>query len=280
MKKAPDGDKSRQGDLIANGKDVDSATRELISAVETLGILIEENEEVLRNDALLYPVEDDDAGLIDDPPFAEDLAFMSAPKAPPPGRHLDLFDIPAAPFDEPYDDDQDAYVDAGAADGLGDAPDVDALKDELIADLNALIDIGLRRVTDSAREHMTQEVSQELSTTAQVASPAIADDDPPDTMSLSQAVGDLLSRYGLADRGNDSFYRELKAELNGVLGDGIERIRRDLEAVLQARIAARAELQWQAQSAARERQIPARNDLPGRLESGDQNRDNPPEEFP
>jgi hypothetical protein len=268
------------------GKVVDIATRDLINAVETLGNLIEENEEALRSDALMHPV-DDDAGH-DDPPFAEDLSFMPSFKSKPdtPGRHLDLFDVPAAPFDEPYDD-ADDYPDDdagdagdGGGDGWGDAPDVEELKDELIADLNALIDIGLRRVTDSAREHMTQEVSQELTTKPPLAPPGAGDDDPADTMSLSQAVGDLLSRYGLADRGNDSFYRELKQELDGVLADGIERIRRDLEAVLQARIAARAESQWLAMSAARERQIPGRADDADRLERPERNGDNPPEEFP
>lgn len=276
MTKEPDGKNPARRSGVAGGKDADIATRELIDAVEKLGNLIETNEEALRNDALLHPADDDDGSLGDDPPFAEDLSFLSAAKARP-GRHLDLFDIPAAPFDEPYDDPEDFPEDA--ADEAGEAPDVEALKGELIADLNALIDIGLRRVTDSAREHLTQEVSQELSTQP-VASPAAGDDDPADSISLSQAVGDLMSRYGLADRGNDRFYRDLKQELDGILADGIERIRRDLEAVLQARIAARAESQWLAQSAARERQNPGRAEDADRLERPQRNGDNPPKEFP
>jgi hypothetical protein len=272
---------SRAGEAVIS-------THQLLEAVDTLGKLIEDNEDALRVDAELHPINDDSAAAAD---FADDGIFATPQPRRRTPHHLDLFDIPAAPFDEPLDEsmEEDLVDDEYAAnsDAWSREPDVETLKQELIGDLNALIEIGLRRVTDSAREHMAQEFSQQLSGNSPTSSMAPARspvDDVEDAMSLSQAVGDLLSRYGLADRGHDAFYCALKTELDKVVSKGIEQIRRELEQVLQARLAARAEQQWEALSASRDRQEPEQQPpdwnkmLPAQLKPPAS--DDPDEEFP
>lgn len=276
---------SRAGEAVVS-------THQLMEAVDTLGKLIDENEDALRADAEMHPVNDN---VVDG---AADFGYddlYAAPKRRQPPKHLDLFDIPAAPFDEPLDEsfEDDLAGDEYAAnsDSWAEEPDVESLKQELIGDLNALIEIGLRRVTDSAREHLAQEFSQQLSgnasTSVMPSTPARSIYDAEDSMSLSQAVGDLLSRYGLADRGNDAFYRSLKTELDKVVSKGIEQIRRELEQVLQARLAARAEQQWDALlSSGQERQVTEQQPpdwnkmLPTDMEPPEDYGEDPDEEFP
>ena len=65
----------------------------------------------------------------------------------------------------------------------------------------------------------------------------------------------MLGRYGLADDSNDAFYQGLESELNEILGTGLDRIRGELERTMQARLSARADTQFQALSAPRDRQL-------------------------
>jgi hypothetical protein len=217
-----------------------------MQAVEMLDRLIDENENALLADAALAPPEPDaQAGKKGQQSF------------------FDLFDTPVdeEPLDDPIED----------ADGIPESLDMNMLKQELLADLNALIEVGLRRVTDPAKQVLSQGVAQELlgNDDAEVRSGDAALRAP-----LSRAIGDILSRYGLADKDSGEFYRSLESELSDVVTAGLEQIRGALEQVLQARMSERAESQWQALSAPREHQHP------DRLERPAANGDNSPDEFP
>jgi hypothetical protein len=236
-----------------------AADRGLVEAVELLDQLIEQNQETLSSGVALDPVEFDEIGdELASMPMYEPM-YGQAPLI------LDLFGTPAA-------DDFDNEASYASDDDLPEQLDLDVLRQELLSDLNTLIDLGLRRATDSARQRLSEEFGQEL----MGRDGAAHTEEPPDPespeepprISLTQAMGDILSRYGLSDRDSSAFYRELKQELETILGLGLEQIRHNLEQVLQQRIAARAESQLLAMSAPRELQSPG-DGLESNASSGD-----------
>ncbi len=221
--------------------------RGLVEAVELLDRLIEKNEEALVSGAMLDPAEFEEIG--------DELAAMPMHE-PLHGRAPEILDLFGTPAADDFENDG-RYANE---DDLPEELDLDVLRQELLSDLNTLIDLGLRRATDSARQRLAEEFGQELLGRDE---PASAGDAPeaegggePPRISLSQAMGDILSRYGLSDHDSSAFYLELKSELERILGQGLEQIRHDLEAVLQQRMAARAESQLLAMSAPREHQCP------------------------
>ncbi len=221
--------------------------RGLVEAVELLDRLIEKNEEALASGTMVDPAEFEEIG--------DELTAMPMHE-PLHGRAPEILDLFGTPAADEFENDA-RYANE---DDLPEKLDLDVLRQELLSDLNTLIDLGLRRATDSARQRLAKEFGQELLGRDE---PACAGDAPeaeaggePPRISLSQAMGDILSRYGLSDHDSSAFYLELKSELETILGQGLERIRRDLEAVLQRRMAARAESQLLAMSAPREHQCP------------------------
>lgn len=221
--------------------------RGLVEAVELLDRLIEKNEEALVSGAIMDPAEFEEIG--------DELAAMPMHE-PLHGRAPEILDLFGTPAADEFENDA-RYANE---DDLPEELDLDVLRQELLSDLNTLIDLGLRRATDSARQRLTEEFGQELLGRDQPASggepPEVEAGGEPPRISLSQAMGDILSRYGLSDHDSSAFYLELKSELETILGQGLERIRHDLEAVLQERMAARAESQLLAMSAPREHQSP------------------------
>ena len=221
--------------------------RGLVEAVELLDRLIEKNEEALASGAIMDPVEFEEIG--------DELAAMPMHE-PLHGRAPEILDLFGTPAADEFENDA-RYANE---DDLPEELDLDVLRQELLSDLNTLIDLGLRRATDSARQRLAEEFGEELLGSDQPASggdaPEAEGGGEPPRISLSQAMGDILSRYGLSDHDSSAFYLELKSELETILGQGLERIRHDLEAALQQRMAARAESQLRAMSAPREHQCP------------------------
>lgn len=222
--------------------------RGLAEAVELLDRLIERNEEALVSGAIVDPAEFEEIG--------DELAAMPMHE-PLHGRAPEILDLFGTPAADEFENDA-RYMNE---DDLPEDLDLDVLRQELLSDLNTIIDLGLRRATDSARQRLTVEFGQELlggeeSAPAAESSPEAEGAGEPPRISLSQAMGDMLSRYGLSDRDSSAFYLELKGELETILGRGLEQIRHDLEEALQQRMAARAESQLLAMAAPREHQCP------------------------
>lgn len=226
----------------------DAEDRGLVEAVELLDRLIEKNEEALVSGTMVDPSEFGEIG--------DELAAMPMHE-PLHGRVPEILDMFGTPAADEFENDA-RYMNE---DDLPEELDLDVLRQELLSDLNTIIDLGLRRATDSARQRLTVEFGQELlgregSVPAAEASPEAEGAGEPPRISLSQAMGDILSRYGLSDHDSSAFYLELKGELETILGRGLEQIRHDLEEALQQRMAARAESQLLAMSAPREHQCP------------------------
>ena len=199
----------------------DGAQRDLVQAVELLDQLIEEKQDALLADAALMPPDDSEVPL--SPRSADEQQ-----------NFYDMWDTP----------DDELPPEEQLEDGLREDVDADALKQELLAELTALIDVGLRRVTETARLALAQELlrTQPDAVRNQPALTLGGEQITAETLpSLVETVRDTLSRYGLADRDSGEFYQDLTTELHSILGDGLEQIRRNLEQALQTRMSARAQ---------------------------------------
>ncbi|MGQ0656599.1 MAG: hypothetical protein ACT4NU_00635 [Chromatiales bacterium] len=203
----------------------DSAQRDLVQSVELLSQLIEDK----RADARLCQA----AG---GPADTDAYGSAALPGAEAQQSFYDLFDTPA----EHVWHDEELLADSRFA-----PPDSEALKQEMLAELTALIDGALRRVAETARQALAHELTAAPGAQDPRAAQFQAAPLAGSPRSLAHEVGATLSRFGLADAHDCDLYSELETEVSAILTEGLEQIRRNLESAVENLLAASADARLQ-----------------------------------
>lgn len=195
--------------------------RDLVQSIELLNQMIDKNEEALRADTQAGM---QDPGLEDNPWYRT----STLPGAEAQQTFDEIFDAPVENFWEGESPPADMEMEDGT-------PDNEALKQELIAELKALIDVGLRRVTETARQALASEFAVREPVSAPKQDPQGA---PPAPGSLAQALSETWNRLRFTDVGSGAFFSTLEREAEQILHDGLEQIRRNLESAVQSTVSA------------------------------------------
>lgn len=203
----------REGPLKEDEVDTGS---DLVQSIELLNQMLDKNEEALR------------AG-VQDPGLEDDHWYRTStlPGAEAQQTFDEIFDAPGEDLREGESPPADMEMENGA-------PDNDALKEELIAELRALIDVGLRRVTETARQALASEFAARDAVSASKQDPQGA----PAPGTLAQALSETWNRLRSGDAGSGALFGTLEREMDEILHDGLEQIRRNLESAVQGVVSA------------------------------------------